>query len=205
MSEPVVEVVPLSICGGILAVKNSDGSRTERNMSDSEHEMFARLRTFIMTDVHGVWHEFVSQVRDSGLDGYDLMCRAEEFRETHPDWVSIASVDDDHHMSSSLVFVRHGTAENYMGVSVVYVPQRGGGCHEFFLYPGHAESVLASLAETTPLHIPEELLIDSYDPEIDVAKEHRKPSAFDFFHDRWRNNPWYARMGFDPEAPVDPS
>ena len=174
----------------LLEVELEDGTRHQRDMTPKERALQQHLNGLLTEDTHGIWYCFREEVLE--LEDYDARDEAaEEFAQIHPAWVQLAAVDNESFMSSDLVFVRHGTGDNYMGITAVLLPQ--GGPHAvFFLYPAHSLSVVRALGTLVPgLEVP------SPGEERAVAQRSyaRRPSEFDFFQDRWREKPWYRELG----------
>lgn len=77
--------------------------------------------------------------------GYELMDRVEEWAKKHPE-VTIAHVDDDYFAGSDVVFIPHKSEKKFMGTTVLYIPQlTGEDPISFFMYPGHARSMLRGI------------------------------------------------------------
>lgn len=54
--------------------------------------------------------------------------------------------DDTYFASSNLVLIEHASKTEYMGTTVVFIPQcTGEDPVEFFLYPGHRECLVKFL------------------------------------------------------------
>ena len=101
--------------------------------------------------VHTVWHEFSRRFKTKDgfkykKKGYDLMVAVERWQKRHLKDVRIVGVDDSYFASSYLVLVEHKTARQYMGTTVVVVPQcTGEDPLEFFLYPSHRKGLIEAL------------------------------------------------------------
>jgi|ERR1700723_344796 len=99
-------------------------------------------------DTHKIYHKFVKKFQDVignyKLHGYDLICSVEKWAKRYPT-VTIVSCDDNYFMGSDLVFIPHEELNNYTGVTVIFIPQRGNEPSEFFLYPGHAVELLKTM------------------------------------------------------------
>lgn len=194
MSEPVTETHVNSCCGMELSVTLSDGSEIKREATPVELALNEYLERVLSEDLHGVWHRF-QEVLETATDCHDRDTKAEAFADAHPEWVAWAGCDNDRFMSSSLLLIRHGTGDHHMGTSVVLLDQ---GCEHmptFFLYPGHAKSLLYALAQSQPglVTLPE--YARTVDTEDFLARHARKPSSFDAYLGRWRTKPWYAEHG----------
>lgn len=101
--------------------------------------------------VHRVWHDF--QARFLGEDGetwnmigYDLMRAVRRWAKPYKNDVKVVGCDDDFHASSSLVLIEHKAEDQYMGTTVVFIPQcTGEKPTRFFLYPRHRTELIMSL------------------------------------------------------------
>jgi len=135
------------------------GEQRERPAKD-ESEYF-----ILDTGIHDTWRAFVNAIApelvESGgpvqVRGYEKMEEADAFAEKHPDKIHVVPVDDSWFSSSSLYLVDHHNEKEFMGTSVVYIPQNGGDGAEFFLYPGHRRALMDALA-----------LIDKKDDENEI-------------------------------------
>jgi hypothetical protein len=92
--------------------------------------------------LHKVWHDYLENFYDfKGCEykhtGYELIERTEEWAEKWGEEVRIVSCDDNHFMSSIILLVEHRTETNYMGTTMLCIPQVGGQPIKLFLYPGH--------------------------------------------------------------------
>jgi hypothetical protein len=97
--------------------------------------------------IHSVWHEFERRFKDPHSQlkykwiGYKLMCKIEKWAEKHPREVKLSHIDDAFFAGSLAAFIYHRTKNDYMGVTVVIVPQcTDQQPMEFFLYPDDAKS-----------------------------------------------------------------
>ena len=120
--------------------------RAERRRPATEEEASGIRQEWADRDeLHAVFHAFCKAT--DGLSGFDLMEAAEGWAATHPDRVRLVTVDDSpHHSSSYLVFVTHENAKEFMGTTVLFVPQLSGNPTEFFLYPSHHQQLAETLA-----------------------------------------------------------
>ena len=90
--------------------------------------------------LHKAWKKFKRE-----LDEDEEFC-AERAAFKDPGSIRVAYCDDSYFTGSELVFVDHKDESRYMGTSVVFIPQTGDS-NEFFLYPGHFQSLLRVLYE----------------------------------------------------------
>ena len=102
--------------------------------------------------VHRVWHEFIKEFmleeRDEfALTGWELMEKVEEWALKWPEDVRITRCDDNMFMSSLIVLIDHKTPTQFMGTTMVTIPQMGSQPQVMFLYPGHREGLREKLRE----------------------------------------------------------
>ena len=96
--------------------------------------------------LHKVAHDFDATFKKDNewlMQGWGLMQAVEEWAETQPaGYVRIVRCDDSSYMGSDLVLIEHKNKDEYMGTTVIYIPQN---CvtppAEFFLYPSHAREL----------------------------------------------------------------
>lgn len=126
-------------------------------------------------DVHYVWHKFVKafkkeidiqwneytskdkngkdkkvRFRTSNLvykwSGFELAKRIEKWAKRWPNDIKIVGCDDAYHAGSDLVLIEHKAPVNYMGTTVLYIPQcTSEQPIEFFLYPYHRKELVRAL------------------------------------------------------------
>lgn len=106
----------------------------------------------VSVPVHRVWHDFCSRFckedHDWKMTGHDLMEAVEEWACSHKGHVRVVGCDDDYHASSLLVLIEHKSKDQYMGTTVVFIPQcTGEKPIRFFLYPGHRLDLMTALLE----------------------------------------------------------
>jgi len=143
------------ICGLGRERKWKDLSDIERRWLQDHWRTL--MRETPAEDVHRVWHEFhrrfFDEIKEGEFEmdgkkfpltrhewkwtGYALMQRISKWADKHPNDVFIHGVDDNSFMSSDMVYILHRSQTEWMGVSVVFVPQNGETPHSAFLYPGH--------------------------------------------------------------------
>jgi hypothetical protein len=113
--------------------------------------------------VHRVWWEFVKTCCEPGCERGELELvddwgeKLEALEKKYPGHVRLVGCDDAYHASSDLILIEHMVPRvyqdepveepaKYMGTSVVYVTQCApGSVAQFFLYPGHRQSLLRAL------------------------------------------------------------
>lgn len=145
--------------------------RYRRRVTPAEAKHYAKYhdisRSFKGPGLHKIWHEFTRKFKlhiktgetellgkkvpiiDSSKwrwIGYELMTRVEKWAKRYPEDVRITGIDDDHFASSMLVLVEHRLRDQYMGTSVVVIPQCTGEAPiVFFMYPGHRNALAKTL------------------------------------------------------------
>ena len=112
-------------------------------------------------NVHFVWHRFCKYFEDSKSDefpppykwkGYALMCKIRKFVKKYPQDIRILRCDDDYHAGSILVTILHRSKYDFMGTTVIFVPQcTGESPIRFFLYPGHDTDMIKELTRITKI------------------------------------------------------
>lgn len=109
------------------------------------------------SEIHKTWHALTRKFYDQAkrewlLEPYELMCAIEKWAKRRPE-IKIVGVDDSHFASSSLVLVPHALDDEYMGTTVLYIPQCSGEKPiEFFMYPSHRSQLLTALSEMEREH-----------------------------------------------------
>lgn len=94
--------------------------------------------------LHRNWHSFEKKFKDLTtnewkLHGWKLMEAAKRWAKGRSG-VHVLSTDDRYHAGSSLILIEHKNELEFMGVTVVYIPQCAPDePTEFFLYPCHAK------------------------------------------------------------------
>lgn len=189
----MTEISVRSYGGGAFEVELSDGSIVKRPVTPAEQALMGALEEILTADTHGVWHRFRAEVLEAGDDNDARDELAEAFAAAHPEWVTGTGVDNDRFMSSAVWLVRHGTGANHMGTSLVYLSQGESEPVELFLYPGHAQGLVAAVTALEPSL--ETLEQSPFCADEFIARHLAKPSPFDAWRNRWREKPWYAEMG----------
>jgi len=110
--------------------------------------------------IHKIWHKFCSHMSkwyyveekyngktykefdSTQLLGYEAMTRVEKYAKNHPE-IKVVRVDDSVYSGSDLVLVPHPRH----GITMIFIPQNTGVNNEWFLYPGHIESLQQALDE----------------------------------------------------------
>lgn len=121
-----------------------------KKLSKKEKEIRALLYPKKDDNVHYLWHKFLNKFQDKAgrwkLIGYPLMMRVEEWIKKYPHDIQLVQCDDSVHASSSLILFEHKCKNDYMGTTVVYIPQcTGEQPIEFFLYPDNVTSLIKAL------------------------------------------------------------
>jgi hypothetical protein len=105
------------------------------------------------TGVHKVWREFTNKFKEFKDNeenyvciGCDLEDKIQKWAKKYPDDVRIIGCDDSTFSSSCLVLIEHKSKDQYMGTTVVYIPQcTGEKPIEFFLYSSHRDNLIEAL------------------------------------------------------------
>jgi hypothetical protein len=111
--------------------------------------LFSRKRD---DNVHLVWHDFEKRFFTPDgkwkYIGYTLMCKIKNWAKKFPTEVQIVSCDDSLFAGSILCLIEHRARTNYMGTSVIYVPQYTGEvATRFFLYLEHRVELIDALGK----------------------------------------------------------
>ncbi len=158
-----------------------------RGIRPREQALWTLFEQVLAEDTHAAYHKFDRFMEERGharpYTGADAQEDAEAYAEQNPDWVVAVGIDDDAFTSSTLLVIRHGTGDNYMGLSAVFIPQCTTATDRFFLYPDHQKQLSQAL---TKLGIKEPAEKADY-----LARYARKPSAFDAINDGWKSKPWW--------------
>ncbi len=146
----------MSVSSKTITFKNNDtGEIFSRPLNLSEKvmlEMADEAREKRSKEIHKVWFMIINEFTDGKgnfkSSGIELMEKLEEFynklSEEDKEQIDIISCDDDFHMSSILVFIKHQNQEEYWGTTVFFIGQREHTAH-FFLYPSHHKMMLECL------------------------------------------------------------
>lgn len=128
--------------------------RSEKERPATEAEKAARRESNrLQAQIHKPFHEIGEATED--LSSMEAMGKFAEFQEKYPEYVHIASIDDDHHCGSELVLIEHRSEKYYWGTTAVVIPQCTGEAPlRFFMYPGHMQSVLEAFAAIQRHQIP---------------------------------------------------
>jgi len=96
--------------------------------------------------LHRIYRDYIEKV-EGRLKGYDLMEAAEKWAKKHPEIQSVR-VDDDRHASSDLVIMPHENGKDFMGLTMLYIPQcTGERPIRFFLYPRAIQRLIEALSK----------------------------------------------------------
>jgi len=124
------------------------GERRERRATPEERKI---LRSNQHQNVHRIFHAFQRQFCAANgkfkYEGYEFRQLVRRWAKRYPQDVRMIYCDDSTFCSSALVFIEHRAAENYMGTTVIYIPQFGGAPAQFFLYPSHRISLSRALRQ----------------------------------------------------------
>lgn len=100
--------------------------------------------------IHRVWHGMPLPRNFESITDQDRKLaigkKIERYAKRHPGQVIPLMCDDTYHATSDLVLVTHEIQDDWMGVTVMMIPQCDGRPPaEFFLYPGHVNALLQEL------------------------------------------------------------
>lgn len=165
-------------------------SRETRKATPAERAFHkAHMEPRLGVDIHKVYYDFLKRFSNkekrsytignktySGYEykgyrwtGCDLMGRVEEWAEKYPNDVRVVGVDDDSYSSSCLVLIEHKTDREYMGTTVVYIPQcTGENPIRFFLYGHHRQHLATTLQQISKAAKPVEK--QEQDERLKLAK-----------------------------------
>jgi hypothetical protein len=82
----------------------------------------------------------------SKIVGYKAMCRIEKYANKNKE-IKVLSCDDDMFMGSDIVLIPHESKNQFMGVTMLLVPQCETPSNVVFLYPHHLNDLIAELLE----------------------------------------------------------
>lgn len=99
--------------------------------------------------IHTLWWKLSDYLEghDKNMDhlaGYEDMQLMDKFCKENPGIIRV-HVDDAHHCNSYLYIVPHESEKEYMGSSVIFVPQCCGINNQFFLYPSDVKGLYRAL------------------------------------------------------------
>lgn len=98
-------------------------------------------------NLHRVWHDFCNRFMGPNWTyfkhkGGELLGEVREWALRYPADVRMVRCDDGAHCGSTLVCIFHRCRYQFMGMSVVFIPQcTGEPPTQFFLYPSHIEGL----------------------------------------------------------------
>lgn len=125
-------------------------------------------------NVHYVWHNFMKymkrwygslytgwiwrkgrlkkgkrkyrQFESSQMVGYQAMCRVARYAKDKDD-IFVTRCDDSWHMGSDIVLISHECEDDFMGTTMILVPQNKRDINQVFLYPEHVKGLIKVLQE----------------------------------------------------------
>ena len=145
-SKTIHELCTRRGCG---ARRQREPSALEAKQIEASHKRM--LKPPAKYNIHRVWHDFTKRFMTNNGPGsfkgkgWPLMKEVEKWAKKFPNDVRIVSCDDNHFTGSSIVVIDHKSTVEWMGATCVVIPQCGGPPCEFFLYPHHANEMLAAL------------------------------------------------------------
>ena len=128
-----------------------DGCREsqERRVKPAEARFLGRDQSKIHVVFHDFVRRFIKKDEKFRWTGYDLILRVERWAKRWPNDVRIVGCDDSVFSGSDLVLIEHQDKREYMGTSVVYIPQNGVLIEpaQFFLYPSAGKHLINMLRD----------------------------------------------------------
>lgn len=102
-------------------------------------------------NIHAVYRAFCKRFQNKEnkwkFNGFKFIKQVHKYVETHPE-IKIVNCDDAVFASSLLVLIPHSTKKDYMGTTVLFIPQcTGEEATQMFLYPDHEKNLVASLTK----------------------------------------------------------
>lgn len=105
--------------------------------------------------LHRLWHRIIPLLKPhEQVSNCEASAIMQDVCTKEPD-VLCVNCDDDLHMSSEIYFVPHETKDEFMGYSMLIVPQCDIKCTTMFLYPGHIyelKEAIDKMIETLEKH-----------------------------------------------------
>lgn len=80
----------------------------------------------------------------SKMVGYDAMCRIEKYAKDKED-IIIIGCDDNMFMSSDIALITHECKDDFMGTTMILIPQSSQEINQVFLYPEHLDTLIEKL------------------------------------------------------------
>lgn len=118
-------------------------------MNETKEEMHKHLAR--AEAIHKTWWKLVKFLEShdrniNELAGYEDIVLMDKFCKDHPDVIKV-HVDDAHHCNSYCYLVPHESDDDYMGTTVLFIPQCCGVINRFFLYPNDHRQMYHAMLE----------------------------------------------------------
>ena len=142
----------LSVSQREITFRCNCGERVSRLTTANEKDLIKKYwnnSTKRSLELHKIAHEYSRKFEK--YVGYELMKRVRSWAVKHPS-VKLVVVDDSFFTSSLLVLIPHENEYDYMGTTVVFIPQNGVPV-EFFLYERHLQNLQLALKAISKLHL----------------------------------------------------
>jgi len=196
LTEPFHKVKPFDTLTMLYSCKC--GARCEDRPTEEQRKDYLENHSLFNTppenDVHVAWHAFVKKfIRPESKKnparwkwtGYALMTRIEKWYKTTPykSFIQLLGCDDHCHSSSMMVLVDHRSVKQYMGVTLVYIPQNAGGVGYMnepsisFLYPIDRNHLILALTRVAECQKELEPIEEKFQEEQRELHGSWKPSA----------------------------
>lgn len=114
------------------------------------HALCKYLRRWYFTLCYGIKFDLTPskrQYRDVAFDkvvGYRAMKRLDQFSKKHPGMISVGC-DDNTHSGSSIYLIPHEAKNDYMGTTLLFVPQVSSDRNVLFFYPYELDNLICEL------------------------------------------------------------
>lgn len=82
----------------------------------------------------------------SKMVGYKAMCRVERYSNDKED-ILITHCDDNSHMGSRIALITHECEDDFMGTTMILIPQSKQEINQAFLYPSAVDGLIEKLKE----------------------------------------------------------
>ena len=112
--------------------------------------------------IHNVWYEFCEKFLGGKFKDRndEMMDKIEEWAKTYPKEVHISWRDDDHHMTSMLVWILHlNTQGQNWGTTLLFISQRPKPITQMFFYPNKLDQMEKIIKKIKLVPIAERLYV----------------------------------------------
>lgn len=114
------------------------------------HALCRYLRRWYFTSCYGIKNDLApskKKYREVAFDklvGYRTMKRLDQFSKKHPGMISVGC-DDNSFSSSTIYLIPHESKNDYMGTTLLFVPQVSSDRNVLFLYPYELDNLICEL------------------------------------------------------------